>query len=148
MQLTTCVATGDYGKSAQCGPKFGFQRKNTGSSDQIHFCPVSVVQKKTMSGHQKSDASPDFSLKGTLQADATEHYGRRKIVRIFGVTKESDEDIYQKLVDVPQGASVVFAKEDFNVCQILPTLKTEPKAIVATFLRRQVNNFILANNKN
>ena len=44
--LTKCDSTANDSNPAQCGSKYGFQRKFTRNSSHSHFCAVSVVQRK------------------------------------------------------------------------------------------------------
>ena len=65
------------------------------------FCAASEVSELC----EKQSDDPEEShitgeLSSLMNADSNEQYARRNNVRLFGVTKEVDEDVYQKVVVV------------------------------------------------
>ena len=82
---------------AQFGPKYGFQRKILGVSNQSLFCSVSAVQRKVSLDLIRAIIPRKLHSSGyfeRMQLNIMEN------ARISGVVEGSGEKDYQKLVNV------------------------------------------------
>ena len=90
------------------------------------FCAASEVSQlceKQSQVPEKSSISVELS--SLFNADSNEQYGRRDNVRIFGVKEETNEDVYQKVIDVAEKTGYQISKTDFSVCYRVPSRNEE-----------------------
>ena len=115
------------------------------------FCAASEVSELREKQSQDSEQSPITGKFSSLfNADSNEQYGRRDNIRIFGVKKEADEDVYQKVVDVAMKVGRQISKTDISICHRVPSSnlkKDEGRPIIVKFVRRQTKSGLMANKK-
>ena len=111
------------------------------------FCAASEVSEL----REKQSKDPEQSLitgelSSLFNADSKGQYGRRDNARIFGVEKEADEVVYQKVVDVAFKLRHQISKTDINICHRKPNknLKKKLRPIIEKLVRRQTKRGLMA----
>ena len=80
------------------GPYLCSQKKLRRVSSTVPFCVAFVQQRsKLQSKHSKVIEQSQITgqLSSIFKVDSNEQYGRKDNVRIFGVQKEENENVYQ-----------------------------------------------------
>ena len=100
------------------------------------YCAFTEVETLRKEAHGDSKVQ-ETRLSNLLLSDANEQYGRREVIRIFGVKEQTGEDVYQQVVDVVKGTGVEVCKSDISVCHRLPARGQSGKPINVKFVRRE-----------
>ena len=100
------------------------------------YCAFTEVEKLRKEAHGDSNVQKT-NLSNFFLSDTNEQYGRREIVRIFGVEEQTGEDVYQRVVDVVKGTSVEIGERDISVCHRLPARGQSGKPMIVKFVRRE-----------